>query len=94
MSDTLPPPSLAAWRDFSRISLYKINRDIHSGIIFLINRGEAIPPVMPDTTYVPDFQCLTVERLCDSVTGNWPAVLLVSPVEKNMTMHFYYYGCS
>jgi hypothetical protein len=24
MSDTLPPLSLAAWRDFSRISLYKI----------------------------------------------------------------------
>ena len=29
---------------------------------------------------VPDFQSLSVERLCDSVTGNWPAVLSVSSV--------------
>ena len=35
---------------------------------------------------VPDFQCLTVERLCDSVTGNWPVVLSVSPVHKIINM--------
>ena len=36
---------------------------------------------------IPDFQSLTVERLYDSVIGNWPAVLLVSP--KNAIMHNY-----